>query len=51
MENKLPKTLEELKKIVPPVRKLSIKQRENLSRLDKLAVWITQNVGSMGFSY
>jgi len=49
MENKLPRTLEELKKLAPPLRNVNIEHRQNFSRLDRLALWITEHVGSMGF--
>lgn len=44
-----PKTIEEIKKIRKPVRNINIEQKQQLSRLDKLALWITNRVGSMGF--
>jgi uncharacterized membrane protein len=44
-----PKTLAEIQKIVKPLRNVSIVHKENLSKLDKLACWITDHVGTMGF--
>jgi uncharacterized membrane protein len=44
-----PKTIDEIKKIRKPVRNINIEQKQQLSRLDKLALWITIRVGSMGF--
>jgi uncharacterized membrane protein len=44
-----PKTLPELRKIVKPVRNAAIMHKENMSKLDKLACWITDHVGTMGF--
>lgn len=44
-----PKTLAEIKKIVKPLRNVAIIHKENLSKLDKLACWITDHVGTMGF--
>jgi len=41
--------LEELKKLAPPLRNVNIEHRQNFSRLDRLALWITEHVGSMGF--
>jgi uncharacterized membrane protein len=49
MENQLPKTLLELKKILKPIRNVNILHKQKLSRLDRLAIWITDHVGSMGF--
>src|SRR4051812_1758250 len=44
-----PKTLAELKSFIKPIRNINIEQKQQLSRLDNLAVWITNKVGSMGF--
>ena len=50
MENlQHPKSLEELKKLRKPVRNVNREFRPRLSRLEKLAVWITDHVGTMGF--
>lgn len=50
MENKkTPLLLVELKKMRKPIRNANIEHRENLSRLEKFAVWITEHIGSMGF--
>ena len=43
------KSLEEIKKTHKSPRNINIEHREHLSRLEKIAVWITDNVGSMGF--
>ena len=52
MNNK-PKPLshEELMKLRKPVKNVNIEHRETLTRLEKLAVWITAKVGSMGSFY
>ncbi len=42
-------SLQELKKRRKPVRNVNIEHKENLSRLEKLAVWITDHIGTMGF--
>lgn len=47
--NPIPPPLEELKKLRPPVQNINLNQRRRLSVLEKLAVWITQHVGTMGF--
>ena len=44
----LPK-LHELKKLRKPVRSVNIEHRKKLSRLERLAIWITDRVGTMGF--
>ena len=49
MKNIVPKTLEELKKLGKPLRNINILQRQKLTRLNKIALWITERVGSMGF--
>jgi uncharacterized membrane protein len=41
--------LKEFRKRRRPLRNIHSEVHENLSRLDKLAIWITQHVGSMGF--
>jgi len=49
MENNSPKTIEELRKLLQPVKSIYITKQKTLSRLDKIACWITDHVGSMGF--
>ncbi len=50
MENvQQPKSLDELKKLRKPVRNVNREFRPRLSRLEKLALWITDRVGTMGF--
>ncbi|MCW3126925.1 MAG: rane protein-like protein [Bacteroidetes bacterium] len=44
-----PKTLAELRKLVKPLRNVAKERKQNLSKLDKLATWITNHVGTMGF--
>lgn len=44
-----PKTLEELKHLRKPVRNINVEHREKLTKLEKLAVFITERVGTMGF--
>src|SRR5215831_5566273 len=51
METKVPKTLEEIRKVTSPIRNVNILIRQNLSKLDRLALWITNHVGSMGFFF
>ena len=49
MENKVPKLLREIKLHTKPVRNVNIVRNESLSSLEKSAVWITENVGTMAF--
>ncbi len=49
MNDTQPKSLAEIQKLIKPLRNVNIEHREHLSRLDKLAVWITVRVGTMGF--
>jgi uncharacterized membrane protein len=51
MEYHKPKTLDELKALRKPIRNANIAAKEKLSLLDKLALWITKNVGTMGFFF
>jgi len=51
MENHKPKTLKELKALRKPLRNANIVTKQKLSLLDKLALWITKNVGTMGFFF
>jgi|SRR5665213_355942 len=46
---KLPPSIEELKKLRVPLRNVSKTVEANTSTLDKLALWITGHVGTMGF--
>lgn len=43
------KAFEELKKLRKPINNVNIKHRESLSKLEKIAVKVTEGVGSMGF--
>jgi uncharacterized membrane protein len=43
------KSLEEIKRNHKSPRNINIQHREKLTRLDKVALWITVHVGSMGF--
>jgi uncharacterized membrane protein len=46
---KLPPSIEELKKLRVPLRNVSKTVEANTSALNKLALWITSHVGTMGF--
>ena len=49
MSDNKPKTLAELQKDLKPIRNINIEHNQNLSKLDKIAMWITDHVGTMGF--
>ncbi len=51
METHNPKTLQELKTLRKPIRQVNIESKQKLSKLDKLALWITSHVGTMGFFF
>ena len=42
-------SVEEIRKSRSPIINVNTKQRETLSSVDRLAVWITDHIGSMGF--
>ncbi len=42
-------SVEEIIKSRKPLLDVNVQQRQNLSKVDRLAVWITDHVGSMGF--
>jgi uncharacterized membrane protein len=44
-----PKSLKELRALRKPIRNANVEVKKKLTRLDKLAIWITDNVGTMGF--
>ncbi|MDP3785204.1 MAG: DUF1003 domain-containing protein [bacterium] len=44
-----PLSLQELKKLRPRLRNVNLEHKERLTPLERLAVWITEHVGSMGF--
>ncbi|MCX6004063.1 MAG: DUF1003 domain-containing protein, partial [Chloroflexi bacterium] len=50
MNNKShPPTLQELKKLCKPLRNVNIEHKKSFTPLEKLAIWITDRVGTMGF--
>lgn len=50
MSNKShPLTLQELKKLRKPVPNVNIEHKKTFTNLEKLAIWITDRVGTMGF--
>ncbi len=45
----VPPSLHELKRLRKPLRPVNVEHRKKLSRLERLAIWITDSVGTMGF--
>jgi uncharacterized membrane protein len=48
-EQRPPLTFDELRKLRKPLIRVHLEQKKKLSRLDRLAVWMTERVGTMGF--
>ena len=46
---KAPPSLEKLKKLAKPVRNANSEHLQHLTGLERLAIWITDHVGTMGF--
>ena len=51
MEKYVPRSLNELKKLQKPIKNANVEHNKKLSRVDKLALWITDHVGTMGFFF
>jgi uncharacterized membrane protein len=49
MKHQKPLSVEEIRKDYKPIRNVNVHHRERLSKMDKIALWITEHVGSMGF--
>ena len=49
METAKPLSLQELKEKSKPIRNANIESKQNLTPLNKVALWITNHVGTMGF--
>jgi len=49
MKNQKPLSVEEIRKGYKPILNVNLHHRERLTKMDKLALWITEHVGSMGF--
>jgi uncharacterized membrane protein len=50
MSNKShPPTLQELKRLRKPLRNVNVEHKKGLTPLEKLAIWITDHIGTMGF--
>ena len=50
-KSKLLEVTEELRKLQKPIHNANIKHKESLSRLEKIAVKLTDHVGSIGFFF
>ncbi|MEI6843457.1 MAG: DUF1003 domain-containing protein [bacterium] len=47
----IPRSIEEIRKSRGPIRNVNIEHKEALTRLEKFAVWVTENIGTMGFFF
>jgi uncharacterized membrane protein len=50
-KQKLPLSLNELKKLRKQLRNINIEHRKSLTYLDRIALWITERIGTMGFFF
>jgi uncharacterized membrane protein len=51
MKHKNLPSLEELRNNYKPIKNINTRHKEKLSKINKLALWITDHVGSMGFFF
>ncbi|HEY3488978.1 MAG TPA: DUF1003 domain-containing protein [Candidatus Deferrimicrobiaceae bacterium] len=49
MEKRTIPTIEELRRLRPPIPNVNVRHRESMSALERIAVKVTDHVGSMGF--
>lgn len=49
MKHKDLQSVEDIRKQFKPLSNVNVRHRQKLSALDKIALWITEHVGSMGF--
>jgi uncharacterized membrane protein len=42
-------SLEEIRKARTPIKNVNIEHRERLTALEQFALWVTRNIGTMGF--
>jgi uncharacterized membrane protein len=49
MKHQTVHSIDELKKLSQPIGNINSQHKDKLSKIDKLALWITNRVGSMGF--
>jgi uncharacterized membrane protein len=50
-ETRVPIPLHELKRVRKVLRQVNIEHRQKLTQLERLAIWITDRVGTMGFFF
>ena len=48
---KLPIPLDELKKLRKQIRNINVEHRKSLRYLERIALWITERIGTMGFFF
>jgi uncharacterized membrane protein len=48
-DNQTPLSVHELKTLRKPLRAVNVEHRKKLSTLERVAIWITDRVGTMGF--
>jgi uncharacterized membrane protein len=46
-----PRSIEDLKKLRRPSRNVNIVHKESLTKVERLAVWVTDHIGTMGFFF
>ena len=51
MESHTPPSLQELKALRSPIKNANVELGNQLTKLDHLAVWITNTIGTMGFFF
>ena len=49
--NDKPLSLGEIRNLRKPIRNVNIEHKEKLTKLEKFAVWVTENIGTMGFFF
>ncbi|MEI6480197.1 MAG: DUF1003 domain-containing protein [bacterium] len=49
--NDKPLSLGEIRSLRKPIRNVNIEHKEKLTKLEKFAVWVTENIGTMGFFF
>jgi uncharacterized membrane protein len=51
MATHAPQSIEELKKLGRPSRNVNIVHKEHLTQVERIAVWVTGRIGTMGFFF
>jgi uncharacterized membrane protein len=44
-------TLSELKKLRKQIKNVNVQHQQSFTRLERFAIWITENIGTMGFFF